>query len=406
MKKFLLTALCLCLMLSFAGCSEPPVETSAPTTTAAPAETTVPETTLPETTAATEPPVNQLPMTAISLTRHTETETAEDGTVIFEYVYQDVRLIHSDPAAAEKVTLELLNRMDSTRAGANEVLDYAKINYSGSGNWYPYSYGILYAPTRIDQGLLSLFGNQSVFQGGMHGSTLCVSVNYDLTTGETLMLGDILSQDCTADVICRLVVDALYEIKDEKYIYDDYSATVEDQFAGNFRNDDGWYLSQTGLCFYFSPYEVAPYASGVITAEIPYSALTGILLDQYFPAEQIPAPGTVEASLLADAKLEDFTQLTEVILDKEGEEILLHTDGLVYDISIDTGTWNADGTVFTMDQGVFAASSLSPGDGILVQASIPDTMPNLRLRYRAEGEIVTVYISQSGKDSSILLLEY
>ena len=48
-----------------------------------------------------------------------------------------------------------------------------------------------------------------------------------------------------------------------------------------------WYFSDTGMHFYFSPYEIAPYVVGEVDIEIPYAELRGILKEEYFPEATI-----------------------------------------------------------------------------------------------------------------------
>lgn len=395
MRKYMALFLCACLALSLFGCAEKPDPTTVPTTTA-PQVTTMPTTvpTVPETTQA-QLDIPHLPLTAVTMT--TITETAPDG-VQFEYSYPNIHLLLSDPAITDKVSLELLNRIDATRTAAKDVMDTAN-------DQELFFYTVRCNPTRVDSGILSLFGSHTSYAGGMHPNSECVSVTYDLTTGDALLLTDVLTLDCTAADLSPLVVDALAALGEDTYLYSDYPTVVEERFGQDLSADTGWYLSNVGLCFYFSPYEVAPYATGTVTAEIPYEKLVGILLDSYFPIEKSGAVGTVEAELFGQTDPSQFEQFAEVVIDKEGEAILLHTEGLVYDVTIEYGAWNSEGTVFTPSATVFAAGSLTPYDGVLLQAFIPDVMPNLRLTYTSEEGTIRKFIFQSGMDGSILLVD-
>ena len=142
-----------------------------------------------------------------------------------------------------------------------------------------------------------------------------------------------------------------------------------------------------------------------MVAEVPYEQLTGIIADEFFPAETDGATGTVLAERLADANIDGFTQIAEVPLSEIGEQVFLHCDGIARNIRIDLGYWNEDGTLFTEKATVFASYVLSPGDGIIVTTDIPDVIPILRLSYDSGSEHIVRFISQSGKDGSILLLD-
>lgn len=367
MKKLTCLLLSLILLLSLAACHDQPEptdpSTETPTTASTTAATQGTEPPVPETTVDPEPVVYSLPMTAITLTEQVEATANSEGATVFEYRYQNVWLQLSDADMADTVILDLLNRIDATRTAAETVMQEA----AAADPEYPYSFTVHYEPERIDSGILSLSGRTTSYNGGSHPNSSCTGLTYDLTTGQVLSLSDILSDSCTADIICRLTVDALSGMAEEYYIYDDYSAVVEDRFAGDFLADTGWYLSNEGLCFDFAPYEIAPYSSGVVTAVIPYEVLVGVLEDAWFPQEQISAGGTVLISSFEDAVLDRYDQFTEIVLDSEGAASLLTTGSLIYNVFVETGSWNDSGTVFTPGSCIFAADCLSNTSAIVVQ---------------------------------------
>lgn len=393
MKKLICLFAAFILLFTLAGCGKPSGDGTTGTTTA-PTED-------PTGTASHVP--DQEPMYAVSVPAVSEAVTAEDGTVIFTYTHQSMMLTLPDPDVADKVIIDFLGRIDSTRSTADATLASAKAAYSGSSNWMPYLCSITYSPTRIDQGVLSLFGSNITHSGTSHPERVYVSASYDLVTGDVLTLGSIMSVQATTEDFCQLTLEALAEMKEDKYLYEGYEATVRQRFQRVESQDQDWYFTQTGLCFYFAPYEIAGYSSGVIVAEIPYDKLAGLLYDGYFPAERDTASGTVQASQLDAIDLEDFTQITEAIIDPDGEMVFLYTDGLVWDVHIQVGTWDATGTEFTPTYTALLSHALSPGDAAMVQTLFSDTEPTLRLTYTTGGESVTYYLSQSGKDGSILL---
>ena len=231
----------------------------------------------------TDPVILDLPMSAIVLTDHAEQSRDENGTVYFSYAYPNVRLYLSDEVVSEAVTLDLLNRIDSTRTQADAVRADAASTGTISG-----FYQLQYLPQRIDGAVLSLSGTMTSFSGGAHPGSTCTGVTYDLLTGNSLTLDDILTDDCTADVLCRMVVDALSSINQNDLLYSDFSISVEERFSGYFLADDSWFLSREGLCFSFEPYEVGPYSSGIITAVIPYGQLPGYLEDRVCIQPELP----------------------------------------------------------------------------------------------------------------------
>lgn len=407
MKKCLIFILIFCLALQLAGCSlipTPTQEASDPPETTAPTTAATEEATQPEPSTEVSGTTVQLPLASVALPVITESATASDGTVIFNYTYQNIALIAPDPSVADLVIIDFLTRIDATRDAASEVHAMAETAYNGAENWSPYLCMVSYEPKRIDAGVLSLLGAQVSYYGTRHPETVYSAVNYDLITGETLKLNDILATDSTVDTLLQGVLTALSARQQELYLFGDYEDTVRQLFSGS-SIQSTWYFSNTGLCFYFAPTEIAPYTSGVIAAEIPYDQLAGVIKDAFFPAEQDTATGTVIAQQFTQADLESYSRFSEVVLDAEGDQILLHADKPVHNIRIETGTWSSSGAFYTPQHTVFSASGLSSGDAIMVQALLSESAPALRLSYDTADETVYVFIAKSSDGTVSLILE-
>lgn len=403
MKKLLHQIFAVSLALLLTGCNYIPglpTETTTPiSTTGGNNETAAPEATEPSTEVSSS--VVQLPMAAVALPVLTETAKAADGTEIFHYTYQNISLITPDPQIADQVIIDFLNRIDATRDTAENIHAIAESAYSGTGSFSPYLCMISYEPKRIDAGVLSLLGAQASYYGTRHPETVYSAVNYDLITGEVLMLRDILSEDTAKDVILQAVLDDLDDNSKQLYLYGDYEEIVRQHFSTS-AVQRNWYFTADSLCFYFSPNEVAPYTSGVIETKIPYGKLAGLVKDAYFPAEQDTASGTVAAQLFTQADLDAYTRFSEVVLDEDGEKLLLHSDAAVHNIKIETGTWSATGSFYTPQHTVFATANLSAGDAIMIQALLSDASPALRLSYESGEETVRFYIGK--ENGSVILL--
>lgn len=415
MKRFLALILCLAALLCLFGCkaqgpdeTEPAGETQTTPSSSEPrpsgsvtlpTETTVPQETIPSYD-------QKLPFNAISMPPVTEDTLASDGTVLFQRTYQqNISFTTEDTEISQKVVLDLLNRIDSGSQLADDLIAAANNDYNGTDEWVTYFVNTTYNPVRLDRSVLSLYGSEVSFGGGLHSAYTPVSVNYDLLTGEALNIQDILSDDYNASTICDLIVEALAPHAETGELFGDYELVIRDIFEGEWLDMTAWYLSEEGLCFYFAPYEIGPYASGTMVAEIPYSKLPGILQDAYFPAEAAYADGEIKASLLSQADASSIKQFAEVTMDESGEQILLYTDGVVTNVRIDYGMWDMDGVDFLPEATVFAADTMTADEAILLTTYIPDVMSNLRLTYNSGEAETVVYISQSGMDGSILLLD-
>ena len=392
--------LILSLLFSLSACVQAPAPTQSTTvpTVATTAPTTQP------TVVTTEPamvPVTTAPLISVSLPTSTETVYANNGTEIFSYTFQNINLITQDGDVADLVIIDFLNRIDATRLTADRIYALAASAYTGQSSWQPYMCMISYAPTRIDPGVLSLFGTQAGYYGSTHPETVYSAVNYDLVTGLPLSLGDILQEDATPDMLLNGVLSDLVSREKELFLYSDYAATVREHFSGS-GIQNSWYFSEEGLCFYFTPYEIAPYATGVVVACIPYNALAGILQDAYFPGEQDTANGTLKAIPFSQEALSQFQRFTELVQDSDEENILIYTDASVRNLRIETGIWSATGTFYTPQHTIFAASALSAGDALMIQAQITQQNPQLRIRYETDAGTKIFFITKDDSGKPIL----
>lgn len=373
MKKLFSLFLAVCLLLSFSGCRK---KTKDPTnnTTEYIAGT--------QGATANQQIDTDSTLVAVSVPTVTENATHDDGTVLFQYTYQNMTLVLDEPQVADKIILDFLNRVDSTGASANSTKDMAKSAYNGSANWVPYLYHIIYSPTRIDHKVLSLFGNNVVFSGAGHPERTCVSANYDLLTGDILTLASIKTKEATTEQFCNLVLAGLAEMAEGDYLYDNYKKTVQQRFTKDASQDEEWYFTQTGLCFYFAPYEIAPYCSGVITVEIPYEKLKNIVHEAYLPSARGSATGKIEITPFEKVKLENFSHIAEIVTEKETNMYMLHTNQAVQDIRIVYADKSGNYTVF-------AAYNLIAGNGIMLQGS-DETLKNMKISYKSGNETVSI----------------
>lgn len=391
MKRLAAFVLCLCLLAVLFGCDthSTPAETTAPTETAAPTETTAP--TEPEAPA-------ERSLCAISLPREFRYTTADYWNVMTAS-YPRPSLLHGNEAAAAAVVADLQHRVAQAQAEGDSVLSLAQDAYAATGVAPDYSYEMLCDVKRFDEKLLSMLTVCRSYTGGAHGGHITEAVTYDLTTGTLLNLSDVLTGDISS--VTPLLLDQLSK---EDGLYPSYEADALD-ILNREGGPSNWYLSETGLAFFFDPYEIAPYATGTVIAEIPYAKLNGILNERFYPTQKEYADGMMNAILYADADLTSIERCAELVTEPEGTEILLYPSGTVTDLRIDQGYWDMDGICFFADSTVFASPQLSSGDAIMVTTMVPEIMPNLRIQYTANGETVTQYLLLSGKDGSALLIE-
>lgn len=376
MKRYLSILLLFAILISLCGCkqSAPTQSTDAPST----------DTPTPPTEEKVE--ISQKPMYALSLIPVNESTPAKDGGTLFVYSHQNITLTLPEPEVADKIIMDFLGRMDRAESYKNTLITdsleeiYATLNRT-------LSYQLNFVPARFDNNILSLSGTEAIYVGGIHADLIGQFATYDLLSGNLLSLPDILHEGITADTLYPLVIAALEKEKADNSLWDGYENVVKEQFENGLLNYDAWYLSNEGLCFRYDPYAIAPYVSGPISAEIPYTDLLNILRDEYFPAETDRTNGEVKAELFSVESQSEYTQFTEVILSKEGTNILLYADGAVTDVSIQSFS-NSDDPIYGNNTPVvFAAYTLTPGDAIMV--ALDPTQTSLRISYKSGNETIT-----------------
>ena len=367
MKKILI--LILCFLFLFSGCGTQQQEVI-------PAETLP----FPTETSATEPVSSDTVLYAVSVPAVKEIYQSEDGTELFSYTSQHMQLILPNEDVADNIVLDFLNRVDSTAKNAESVLTAAQYDYDPGNEWFPYFYQIIYSPTRIDQGVLSLFGSQNSYSGGLHGSLSCIAANYDLMTGDTLTLGSIMHMDATKEDFIVRIIDKLNAVASEYYLFDDFEEGVYARLSGDENLYEDFYFTQTGLCFFFSPYEIAPYSSGVISIEIPYSELPGLIYDGYFPGEREQVSGKMHSSDFMQTDMERFNNMAEVTL-VNGEEIMVvYPEGNVEDIRISVAGDDRNQPEYI----IFAAPEMSDRNAVVISLT-KDDIAKMTVSYTANG---------------------
>lgn len=360
MKKLLCILLSLCIATAFCGCRQDPAQpTSAPTT----------------------PPASLPDTTAIVLKYVTEEKLADNGALLGTVSYQIPSVYMADLANASLIYEDLLARIEARKVQSKEVFALANEHYSPDDPWQPYYYECLYTPARMDSAVISLSGKSSSYSGGVHPNHWLHSVTYDAATGKVLALADVLKNAGNLDWLCTYVLDALSNLGEDYFLFDDYVQVVKARFTPDGAGYGSWYFSGTGLALYFSTYEIAPYAAGDIVIEVPYAELNDIVKQEYLPA----APAASGGLLIAENTEQAF-QPIKVEVDPDGAEILLLPEGTVTDVTIQQGSWTGDGSLFLVSATLMRANCMTEDNAILLTANIPEDSPTLRISYTSNGE--------------------
>ena len=327
------------------------------------------------------------PFLAVSVPMTTDYFYADDSTELFSHSYQYMKLSFPDEEVIRKVTIEFLNRVDAGQIYAKSILEMAEESYEQANNWMPFFYRVVYNPVRIDYSVLSLFGMQNSYSGGMHGDVSGLAVNYDMATGDVLTFGSIMHADADKEDFIQIILKKLSENADSLYLYDDYEIAVRQRLSGDENLYEDFYFTTTGLNFFFSPYEIAPYSSGIITVEIPYNELNGLLYEDYFPTVHNSADGNMELDVYADIPIDQFNSMLEINLEGNEELYILHSKGVVEGVQI-----SVTGNRATVpDYTAFLAYALTDYDAVVLQIAENGT-EHLHISYQSNNECHSVVL--------------
>ena len=418
-KKILSLLLCAALALSLAACSTKPETSAEPAATAEP--TPVPPVSSPEMTAEPEPTAESLQVPVVSVRRENEDfYTADNNTLLLVYAAAEPSVsMNGNDAAAAAINEALHKQYTDFSVGVESSDEYAvsgKENYlaaakedlawqteNGNASGF-YSYSLMrQMNVRYNaRYLLSITYDDTSYLGGAHGYTGRYGHTFDIRTGRELTLADLADN---YDAFLSAAVDQLKDIScGAEYAAYGLNEGYEDQLAGLFR-DGNWYFSDEGLVLMANPYELASYAAGLIEFTLPYAWLAYQIKADYLPAESA-ADGTLTAELSESA---DAAGSAAYVYDNGtgglGACVTFTASGTVENVELNAVTYLEYSNLYRVDGTLWYAGLLSDGESVCVQTWIPDVMPNLSLSWRdSEGEH-TKYISQSGMDGSLILMD-
>lgn len=382
MKKLILAILVLTLLVS--GCTPADKKEDLPMPTEVDPQ---PESTAPESTESTgDSVIIQQDMTAVSLPVVKETLTDKDGTVLFTYQGQSMNLVVADPGVADKILIDFFTQQDKFRAASEDIKSSAKDNTTGT----PMFYDALFAPARIDMNVLSLQGAVVFWSGGSRPSYSAITANYSMVNGDKLTLGGILTHENQADALCKLLIDSITKVKSDYAIWDDFESEVKNRFSGNISEDELWFFDETGINFCFHPGTIASALSGIITVNVPYSDLVGIIEGDYFPVEQAAATGKLNIKPLGDGDTQQFSQIAEIVTEENSDMVLLYTDEAITDVTIQLDHTHT----------VFATAALTPGDAIMLEADLTGHI--VVVNYTSAGQSHSRYIQWENGTATLL----
>ena len=249
---------------------------------------------------------------------------------------------------------------------------------------------------RCDTRVLSLVFDVAQYTGGPHGQLLRYSRSYDSDSGAELSLDDIAKnasqlRTFIENYVIGLAAGDEYLENGESFLFPDF----EDTIARIVAEGEQWYLDDKGLVLYADPYDIAPYAYGVLCFTVPYSALEEFIDPGYMPAgyEGENGMGLAESGDHFDRS--SVSMVGAVTVDEGAQSIILSAEETVYDVKL-----------YSSERTLWQRNYMTDGEAAELKCYIPDVVPSVILEYRlADGTVITRGVFQSGYDGTILLVE-
>ena len=132
---------------------------------------------------------------------------------------------------------------------------------------------------RADEVVVSFYRGTYMYLGGAHPSYLLSGYNYDSKSGQKLDIKDVVND---YDELYGEVRDYLNEsdYQADGELYEDWENTVYAYFYDD-SYDLVWTFTNDGLEISFNPYELAPYAAGMIVVDLPYDEYGNNIREEY-----------------------------------------------------------------------------------------------------------------------------
>lgn len=112
--------------------------------------------------------------------------------------------------------------------------------------------------------------------GAAHGNYGEVTFLYDLKTGDSIFMEDLFKED--VDYHKVLALSMAEQSKIDNRLYVDVNTMTEEEIVEYFKRETyNFKLKEEGLEIYYNPYDIGPYAVGIVDFVIPYESLTEVL---------------------------------------------------------------------------------------------------------------------------------
>ncbi|RHP46700.1 MULTISPECIES: DUF3298 and DUF4163 domain-containing protein [unclassified Clostridium] len=237
----------------------------------------------------------------------------EDGKSLISVKTSQVHLLDENHPELQK-SLDALNQknLDAQKAFLEENREDARMMYQTNPEMMEnngWESELTVTAVRAAERVLCLMQTEYTWLGGAHPYTYITGITYDTKTGEELSLEDIAADyDGIYDYVCT----KLPEENDPDMFFEGYEDTVKAMFYGENADYSSirWFLTDEGVTIWFNQYDIAPYAAGPVSVEIPFAE--GLVKQQYGTqktsyVKELPENGTADVDVDGDGKKESVS---------------------------------------------------------------------------------------------------
>ena len=329
----------------------------------------------------------------------TSNTITDDNGVTLLYENQCIPTFTSPDAGRMGWVTEILSGITRDFLTDSQNLhEYARefVELNGTEYFYSHSNYQQIGAARHDETVVSLISLSSLYSGGSHPNSVQTAYNLDIANRLILRLEDVIAED-GADALAKLVraeVDGKFAFIDGgNGLFEDYGDTIDNSMQyGNMT--PYWYLNDTGLVIFYNQYELGPYAAGIIKVELPYEALDGILMEEFYPTELDDAAG----DLVLRSSLEGCSRIP-ITIEKDAEVLLVGVQGKVYQVQLSEILWLEDTPI--AQNFIFSALSLEENDVLEITGGYTDESRSFAIEFvngKGEHEIYYIHDGELSED--------
>lgn len=331
---------------------------------------------------------------------HTDFSNDDNYNTIYSGSYDLVHLSEGSKAAYPELSksLERYNEETETAFLANYE-QYKEEAYA----WYEdmgeedYFNGYLdenrVSISRADDQFLSIVAYSSSYTGGAHGFYGCGGYNYDVKTGQKLVLKDVINDISSLQTLVKEKLAKEYE---GAPFLESIDESVPEYLTGEEDQACSWFLTPQGVDIYFGVYMLGSYAEGAQTVHILYSEHPELFFEGFHMQEgnyienfepyvnfytDIDNDGVID-SIYIEPEYDEYDNMTDMVIDVNDKKTSI--EGYGYNVSpsivhiddksflyIDVTTENDYRTTYAVSLGDGGAKLIEQYNGYIT-GKVPD----------------------------------